>query len=319
MTLIDNGGAHAIKGFNYQKSVVVLISVLHYLSEENFEMYIESKDDIVVMLDNINTYIQIKSSHMGIAALTKRKDGKDSVLEKNHANGSEGTSFYKVVSPSFTNSSKYLDEAKPLVFKGGADVFEYTSDAINEINRKLPKMSESKLQNSRLVLTKFKANMEDAMTYLKGVMVEQGIPVDNNHGMASLQELCLRIDQQSEKVIKDELDLKKKKLTSQDLSMIFSNTYKVKCFEDVLDKLNYSTAKKEALKNRRVAVAAIYKSFYDDAMREIEKLDILEMEESEVLEQVLATVDFDGIPDKITRVAVVIDAYSQLVFDRRVK
>lgn len=318
MSVIENGGAHAIKGFNYQKSVIVLISVLHYLSEDDFEIYVEAKDDIVVKLEATETYIQVKGKKMSIGELTKKPDGKDSIIEKNHANGGDG-SFYKVISPEFANNKKYLKKTTPRIFKKGADVFDYTKDATDEIIDKLPKISKAKLSNSKIVLTKFQANIEDALTYIKGIMVGQDIQVDNNHGMASLQELCLRIDQSSERVSKNTSDLEKKKFTSKDLSTIFSHTYKAKCFDDVLAKLNYSTAKQEMIKNKRVAVAAIYKSFYNDAKRELEKLDLIEMKESDVLEKVLNSVNFDGVIDEIIKIAIVLDAYSQIVFDRRIK
>lgn len=41
MGTVNNGGAYAIKGFNYQKLVVVLIAVQNYLKTKDFEIYID--------------------------------------------------------------------------------------------------------------------------------------------------------------------------------------------------------------------------------------------------------------------------------------
>ena len=318
MTAIDNGGAHAIKGFNYQKSVIVLISVLHYLYEDDFEIYVEAKDDIVVKLKDKHTYIQVKGKKMSIGELTKRPDGKDSILEKSHSHGNESDSYYKIISPSFANDAKYLKKTDPRIFKKGADIFDYTSDATKEIIKKLPGTSRAKLANSRIGLTKYQVDIEEALRYIKGVMVEENIPVDNNHGMASLQELCLRIDVSSERVSQKDEDLEKKKFTSKDLATIFSNTYKANYFDDVLSRLNFNIVKRELVKSKRVAVGAIYKSNYAEAKQKLKELNLEEMTESDVLQIVLKSVDFSNINDQNTRIAIIVDAYSQLAFENRI-
>lgn len=318
MTVIDNGGAHAIMGFNYQKSVIVLISVLHYLNEDDFEIYVEAKDDIVVKLKNKHTYIQVKGKKMSISELTKKPDGKDSILEKNHSHGDESDSYYKIISPSFANDVKYLKKTSPRILKKGADIFDYTEDATREINKRLPGISQVKLSNSKIGLTKYQVDIEEALRYIKGVMVEEDMQVDNNHGMASLQELCLRIDVSSERTLEKDEDLEKKKFTSKDLATIFSNTYKAKCFDDILARLDFSIAKQELVKSRRVAVGRIYRSNYSEAKQKLKELDLEDMKEGDVLQEALQSVDFSNISDENTKIAIIVDAYSQLVFESRV-
>ncbi len=315
MVVIDNGGAHAIKGFNYQKSVVILIAVLHYLNEDDFEIYVESRDDIVIRLNGIETYIQVKGKKLSLGMLTQRPKEKDSILEKNLANGNGESSFYKIIAPSFASNTKYLKKTSPRVFKKGVDIFIYTKDATEEITKRLPGISKVKLNNSRIGLTKYQVDIEEALRYIKGVMTEENIQVDNNHGMASLQELCLRIDVNSERISKKDEDLEKKKFTSRDLATIFSNTYKAKCFDNVLARLNFTVVKQELVKRKRVAVGAIYKSNYSEAKQKLEEMDLEEMKESDVLQVVLKSVDFSNISDENTKIAIVVDAYSQLVFE----
>jgi|GEM_PF-817753 len=315
MTEIDNGGAHAIKGFNYQKSVIVLISVLHYLSEDDFEIYVEAKDDIVVKLKNIHTYIQVKGKVLSIGDITRRPDGKDSILEKNHSHGSEHDSYYKIICPSFTKDEKFLEKTHPMIFKKGVDIFNYTQNATDEIIKKLPSVSTAKLINSRIGTTKFQVNIEEGLRYIKGVMVEEEIQVDNNHGMASIEELCLRIDTLSEKVSDKDEDFEDKKFTSKDLVKIFSNTYKAKCFQNILDRLDFTLKKQELVKSKRVGVRALYRSNYSEAVQKLQEINLEETKESEVLQLVLKSVGFNNIDDENIKIAIIVEAYGQLVFE----
>lgn len=48
---VDNGGAIALKGFNYQNAVASLIAILNY-DKDNFLLFIETKDDIEVDIED---------------------------------------------------------------------------------------------------------------------------------------------------------------------------------------------------------------------------------------------------------------------------
>ena len=57
--LFENGGAEAIKGFNFQKANLILIAINNYL-KDNFKIYIEAEDDVVVSYNNYKAYLQVK-------------------------------------------------------------------------------------------------------------------------------------------------------------------------------------------------------------------------------------------------------------------
>lgn len=316
MEKIDNGGANAIKGFNYQKSVIVLIAVLHYLNENNFQIYVESEDDIVITIKNTKTYMQAKSRGLSLASIVKRVDSKDSILEKNLAKGDEQNSYYKLVTPNFANIGNYLDDAEPSILTEGASIYSYSSTARVEIEKKLPDLSKVKLKNSRVALTAFKANQKDALTYIQGVMTNQGIPVDNSYGRASLSELCNQIDQRSEVSVQNPADYEKKKFTHENLSIIFSHSYKAKYFEDILSALGYSLARQVDLRKKNITVGAIYGSNIEDAKKAIQDMDIANMNEREIISGVIDSVHFVGVSDELDKEAVAINAFSQVLFER---
>ncbi len=321
MKTTENGGALAIKGFNYQKSVIMLIAILHYLNVDDFEIYVETEDDIVVKISAAKTYIQVKGKKLSIAAITKRESGKskekESVLEKNLEKDDKGACYYKIVALDFAASEKYLKETTPRIFKKGAKVYEYTAAGQKELMAKLPTLDPLKLKNSRLVLTSFGANLQEALERIMGIMASLGLSVDNNYGKAALEEMCLEIDQRSEMIITEESDIEKKKFTPESLSNIFSHSYKEDYLNDLLIKLDYGVAKKIELKTRRAKVRAMYGSFCIEAKRVIEKLDdLINMDEKDVIEHVLRVVNFKAVSEELDRETIVLEAFSNVLFEK---
>jgi hypothetical protein len=318
MGAINNGGAQAIKGFNYQKSVIALIAVLHYLDEEKVDIYIESEDDIVVKTPTRKTYIQSKGADQSIAAITKREDGKTSILEKNLSNGTDHEdNRYKIVTPRFGSHDKHLSEESADIFTEGAQVFSYVDTARTSIIGKLPGISEAKLLNSRVAVTSFPAKQADALTHVKGVMSNMNIPIDNSHGSAALGELCLRIDQKSEIIAKDDTDYEKKKITQHDLQRIFGHTYKAQIFEDITNALGYSIMKRAELLKKNATIGAIFGAYVDMAIEEIRDMDNLtDKDERTVIDQVLRTISFTPGVSKIDKEAIAINALSCVMFER---
>lgn len=313
---IDNGGAQAIKGFNYQKSVIALIAVLHYLDESQVDIYIEAEDDIVVKSGDIKTFIQAKSSKLSISSITKRKGGKDSTLEKNIAKGDE-TSIYKLVTPEFSDRERNLKDTDATIFAEEAQVFSYTDTAVEKIRTTLPSVSEQKLGQSRVVLTPFPANQHNALTHVKGVMSNCDISIDNSYGNASLGELCLRIDQKSEVVVKTAADYEKKKITQAELRQIFNHTRKAKCYEDIIDALGCSVMEREILISRHAELRALYSASLDEARQLIDDMDdVTEVDEQTIIDRVLNSLHLTVSTDAVDRKAIAISALSQVIFER---
>lgn len=134
MSTIDNGGASAIKGFNYQKSIAMLIAVLHFL-DKDFELAVEAEDDIVFSSPFKTVYIQAKSGKMSLATISKRYKEKSSVIEKNISHGTGKNDLYKIVSPAFKNMDKTLKKVDATLITQGASIFQYSSEAIKTISK----------------------------------------------------------------------------------------------------------------------------------------------------------------------------------------
>ena len=211
---------------------------------------------------------------------------------------------------------KALEKVDATLITQGASIFQYSSEAIKTISKNSPNIPQEKLARARVALTNFKDDQSEFLIYIQGIMASMGIPVDNNHGRRSLEELSGQIDQRSSLIAKSEDDYEKKKFTPKDLSNIFSHSHKLEIFKNIIKKLNYSIPKQEALIEKRVSIAALYGAVYADIETAIKKLDIIELKETEVVSFMLKNSDFKNIEDTLIREAIVIDAYSQVVYKK---
>ena len=91
---------------------------------------------------------------------------------------------------------------------------------------------KSKLERHFIAFSPFPANTVIATTYLKGLLQEKEVNVDDNRGHLALRELSMQVYQKSEIVCSDnELLRKSKEFTSEDLQTIFETKEK-SCLRD---------------------------------------------------------------------------------------
>ena len=229
---IDNGGANAKKGFNYQDAIATLIIICNY-SKDDFCIYLECRDDIEVDINSHKFFIQVKSTKQSIASLTKETKKKDgsvnkSILYKNLNKSSKKSNRYKIVTTSYTDAVSSIDG---LLFK---DVYEYTDEQKQFIAKKLKTQGLSdedineKLNNSHVYVSPFRDNLEEACNHLIGFMNKNGICVDNGRGEILLNEILHDIHIKSEKKIIVDTDREKKKIKKEELVKLAKVE---KCFE----------------------------------------------------------------------------------------
>jgi len=257
----DNGGAIAIKGYNFQHAIASLIIILNY-KKDDFCIYFETKDDVEVSLENKHIFIQVKGQKLSINDLTKpEKNNNKSILLKNISKNSSKKARYKVVALDFAEKDK-----KELSINQESCLFGeincYSEEQKQIIIEKLLQqgMTEAeikeKLSSSYIYFSPFVNNAECAYTYLLGCMNQNEINVDSNRGQAVLNELLKMITQKAEKVINNEQEKEIKKLESRELRKLFKSS---ECFNnrvklanelknaDILNLKDYFKIKKELL------------------------------------------------------------------------
>ena len=239
---VDNGGAIALKGFNYQNAVASLIAILNY-DKDNFLLFIETKDDIEVDIEDKHVFIQVKGQSLSLTNLlsieNKNSDNKKCIFSKN-IKKNHPKALYHIVLLSLKNDQKDVIEASEnTVF---SEEYLYSDEQQNKIIQKLKEIGfteeelNSKLPLCRLYFTPFKNKKEDAAKFLIGCMCDKNIKVDER-GKILLNELFSVINQKAEKVIKTPEDIEKKKIDKKYLTKLFetNETYAIK--EDILTEL----------------------------------------------------------------------------------
>lgn len=193
---VDNGGAIALKGFNYQNAVASLIAILNY-DKDNFLLFIETKDDIEVDIEDKHVFIQVKGQSLSLTNLlsieNKNSDNKKCIFSKN-IKKNHPKALYHIVLLSLKNDQKDVIEASEnTVF---SEEYLYSDEQQNKIIQKLKEIGfteeelNSKLPLCRLYFTPFKNKKEDAAKFLIGCMCDKNIKVDER-GKILLNELKL--------------------------------------------------------------------------------------------------------------------------------
>ena len=197
---IDNGGAVAINGFNYQAAVIMLIALLNY-KKKDFSLFVETKDDVEISLDGTHTFAQIKSlKNLSIAALIrKNKKNQKSILSKN-LSLTAPNSRYKIITPYFADNdmSKIVLSNDNIIFDEGT--YCYTEPVKKEIAKKIKEYApdiddiHTRLDCSFINITSFKDDLKAAYYYLLGRMVDKDLCTQNKRGELALKELFFLIN-----------------------------------------------------------------------------------------------------------------------------
>ncbi|REB10037.1 DUF4297 domain-containing protein [Sporosarcina sp. BI001-red] len=283
---IDNGGAEAIRGFNFQKANLILLAINNYM-KPNFKIYVEAEDDIVVTFDDYKAIIQVKKQSHTFNSLTKKekpkglnKDGskknteKLSILEKNLSAG-EKDDVFKI----FVKDIGKTDKKRLIVKKPGqicVNLHQLNDEAKTEILSKLPSEDKTKLDNFYLHISPLGEEYDDAQTYLIGTLNKNDISVDNNQGRAIIAELTLNIDHKSQHIIQDISDKELKYMDSEYFSNIFITSTAIIKFEKVLDTLQYGDIKSTRIKKERLKIDLTRVTLKEDIKGFIQSLDDVE-------------------------------------------
>lgn len=296
---LDNGGAEAIKGFNFQKANVILLAINNYL-KSNFKIYIEAEDDIVVTFDGYKAYIQVKKQDHSISTLLAKgkkqtidnKDGtkstiyKPSILEKNLNSGND-EDIFKI----FVKNIKQNDIKKFKIKKPGQIcnvLHEPNDDAKTNIISNLTDEYKNKVNNLYLHISPISEEYYDSVKYLIGCLNDIEVSVDNKQGRAIIAELTLTIDEKANQKIEEISHKELKYMDSGYFSNLFVTCKTLNKFNAVLNSLPYNSIKKNRIEKERIKIdltKTIIKDEVKEYILQIENLE--ELTDKEIIDLVL--------------------------------
>lgn len=259
MSTIDNGGAIAIKGFNYQKASIILL-MIHHFKKKNFKVVPESKDDFEIHLDNEIYFVQVKGTKkLSIGKLKSKPQGKASIIEKNMIPGGNSDKRKIFLWDLAANTKSELIEKEgtlvPTIF--GFSLSQ-KQDVIKSLN--LDENQKRRLNNQFIYITPFSNDLDRALTVLKGEMVTENLLVTNERAKVVLGELSLEIDQKSEIIIKTDSDIEKKTIREDYLKQVFTNVQQKEMFDEVLNNLSINTVMKRKVNNIKLRIPMLYQN-----------------------------------------------------------
>ncbi|MGH2325470.1 dsDNA nuclease domain-containing protein [Leuconostoc lactis] len=278
MSVSDNGGAIAIKGFNFQKAAAILV-ILYNLKEKNFVLVPEASEDFEVRKDKLVYYVQVKSvkSLSVNRMITQDKDTQKnaipgtSIIEKNLVPGNTVDRRKIIVSDLINKDRNGLIKIESELSISPS--FIWSTEQKDLISSKLSLNDEQvqRLGNQEVFKTPFQDDMSEAIIHLTGVMAHVGLEVTKDSAYAALGTLGLMIDEKSEIID----DGQNKEITGRFIKKLFDKAHKSKLFEEILDGLNLSVIQKIKIKKEKVKIKQIYISLTTELEKKFDNSQFL--------------------------------------------
>ncbi|MBC2242862.1 DUF4297 domain-containing protein [Listeria booriae] len=273
MSNIDNGGAIAIKGFNYQKASIILVMINNY-EKNNFKVIPESSEDFEISFADMHFFIQVKGTKkLSIPNLTKRikkPSGQitPSIIEKNLVPGND-EDRRKIFLWDLVETTK-----KELVSQGGTLVsplycLSNEQQQIVEQSLELDEHQKKRLYNQKIYITPFSNDLNLALTMLKGEMVNKNLLVTNDRARVVLGELSLEIDQKSEIPVSDENDVKRKEISGEYLKKVFVTVQQKELFDQVLNNLSVNSIVKSNVAKIKLRIPLLYRTLKEQLKEKV--------------------------------------------------
>lgn len=351
MSSIDNGGAIAIKGFNYQKACIIYVIVRNY-RKNNFKIIPEAQDDFEVHFDNHSVYVQVKGTKklsisnmtsnsmttklkyigfkgnmpnvtvcvkvMGKRNLNKKNNYKKklSIIEKNLVPGKDNDKrkiFLFDLIPSVKDKLIESEDSIDLV----PTIYSFSDTQKSEIAKKL-KLEGSKLsrlENQYIYITPFENKMTSSIPAIYGEMVLQGLVVTREKANEIFRELTFLIDQKSELLIKDiSKDIKKKEITFDVIEPLFLTSKELDSFDEILKNLGFNTMFKNKVKKSKLFLHQKRRYFKSEVIRELDADEILQSRNDSIaIESILSVINTkDSEIDLAESYALAIECFCEL-------
>lgn len=278
---INNGGAIAIKGFNYQKASIILIMINNY-QREDFLIIPEAEDDFQVYVNGKTIFIQVK----GEKNITLQKLISKEIIKKNLIPGHDEDIrkiFVWDIDKKFQNSLKEIVSGNII-----SPLLNYSDQDLKRIsdNLNLNENQQIRLKNQYIYKTPFNNNLTEAIKRLFGELVSQNLQINNESGRALLSELSLMIDQKSEIIVLDN-NYSLKTIDNVYLKKVFARVEQHQEFDRILDKLSYNEFKKRRIKQEKTKILVSYQNIKKKTKNYCNNLNLEQSTEQELINQIV--------------------------------
>ncbi|RIN96565.1 dsDNA nuclease domain-containing protein [Mammaliicoccus sciuri] len=322
---MDNGGAIATKGFNFQKTAAIY-TIINYMENESFFLIPEADEDFQFGSDEIKYFIQCKTTKgLSISALMKRDKNKSgsSIIEKNLIPGEEEDNRWIFITSWKTGNNNKLDKTNSHAIFYPLLKFseEQKKRIVSQLN--LTSSDIERLKKQRLFLPHFIGKAEDNLRYLNGLLLEKvNVSVDTSILTAFNSELWTLIDQKSELFITDTSDIssyEKKIISYNHIQQFLKKVKRQSYFEKILDKLNLSSIALLHVKLAKKKIPMQYELILEKVLRKVAtenkvKLYSTDKEVVDYIRNVINEITEKKFEDT-EEIAIAVECYSQILLE----
>lgn len=314
----DNGGAIAIKGFNYQKAAIMLVMINNY-QKKNFKVIPESKEDFEVHVDNEIYFIQVKGTKkLSVKSLVKREKKETtiakSIIEKNLEPGTDKNQR-KIFVHSLADTTK-----KDLISEDGTivtPIYKLSDKQKKTVidSLELNASQKLRLKNQKFYITPFSNDLTIAMKHLKGEMVEKDLLVTKKRTNLVLGELVQEIDAKSEIEVFSDKDISRKIIDSNFLKEVFVSVQKKEMFDSILENLPYNHLRKMKIELEKTKILFSYQSLKEKVKNIIDIKQLMDMRDEEIVRVIVKEIQRidTTIENEELMIAISIDCYCEIV------
>ncbi|CAM4149027.1 dsDNA nuclease domain-containing protein [Jeotgalicoccus halotolerans] len=310
MSIVDNGGAFAIKGFNYQKAAIIFV-MIHHFEKNNFKIVPESKDDFEVYLDDQVYYIQVKGTKkLSIAKLKSKPKGKESIIEKNLFPGVDNDNRKIFLWDLAETTKSELTKVRGTLFP---EKYQFSDKQKMDLAESLELNPSQllRLEHQFIYVTPFTNDLEKALIMLKGYMVEEELLVTNERVSIVLSELALEIDQKSEILIDVEEDFVNKEIDGNYLKKIFTRVKQKEMFDEVLNNLILNTRTKEKIRAIKLRIPLLHTTLKEEIKEKIVTNEVMDCNTDEDAIRYIRSLIGENIATELS-IALAIDYFCEI-------
>ncbi|GAB4073226.1 hypothetical protein GCM10028778_07910 [Barrientosiimonas marina] len=293
MPTMDDGGANAIRGFNYQKASIILVMIKNF-QKQDFAIIPEADEDFDVKCENNDFYIQVKGTNKispkKLMKSSNSKNSGDSILEKNMEPGSN-SDIRKIFICNYTESlnNQLIEEYGDHIVTPVYSLSDQQKKVfINKLN--LTPDQTTRLNNLYIFITPFINNSTDATTYLKGEMVNEDLITSNERAQLILGELSTLVDQKSEITITNEEDYNKKKISGESLKEFLITVENMDNFNSILESLDFNFLKKQKIRMEKNKIPLLFQDLKSNIKEEITLDSVINLTDQGALDLIINTI-----------------------------
>ncbi|WP_195318360.1 dsDNA nuclease domain-containing protein [Weissella cibaria] len=297
MAIGENGGAESIRKFNYQHSVAMMFLISN-LDKEEFSIFPESADDLMIKYGENTINVQVKGTDGGLTinALKKVPKGKQkSIIHKSLEVGGIDDYriivFWKITPPQTKN---YVEESFPLsMLDETIQVSKLSQDNRDDFIKQYSNINGvvQRLEKHYFLKTPFEATIPSFKQWLIFKIVDLDFIVEKKVVANIYDSLLSIVAQKSELKMEATTDNELKRIDKSIIDQFLVTRDESYLYDEILRKLELPAHAEKEIMDCKFTVDTLNSSFLDELGNEKFEEDFTWLKDNESVELVISKIE----------------------------